>query len=613
MPRVATYGDRKVQTAALPGVRKTAAETDISTGAGLEFARAEKWGAIAHVGQEVAAVGLELTREQIDTRNKEIERADQVKGWEIDNNFSSLEDRLLIGENGAFTKKGKEALGTPETTLEAFDKEASTILQGATTTRQREDASHILMKRRSDLEGKLHQHVFTQMQAYEADVVQARIVNKKNEAAAAFESSLSSADGSRRVHNSLQQAEDMITVAGPRLGQSPEEVQKQIEALRTATHAAVIQQLLAQKQTTKAQVYFDEVKTHITTGDVKASIEKALQVTDVQTRARKAADAILADGGTLTEQLTKARSITDLAGDDPRAQAEATDVREAVERQIEHAADIRKATEAKRKDDLLNVAYLHVDQQKDPDTLPPSTIAELATHMPQLREAYARRIRGEPKVTDDATYFTLRQKAIEEMQGTSPGAFTKLRLIDYRHKLDDGDYERLLNIRDGILTAKPEKVDAALGGFRSNTQILRRTFEESYGIDIDTIAKGSDQYKALSWLEREVSHRLDEMQGPNEKGKRVPATDEQIQATIDNILSTKRTGKGGFWDWYQPTMKRAVDITIKEVPPGDRLVIERSLQKRGITPSDAMILDYYVRGQIRSEQQPLSTPAPAKP
>ena len=46
---VARRANRQVGTAALPGARGTAAETDLSTGVGLERARAEKLGSVASV------------------------------------------------------------------------------------------------------------------------------------------------------------------------------------------------------------------------------------------------------------------------------------------------------------------------------------------------------------------------------------------------------------------------------------------------------------------------------------------------------------------------------------------------------------------------------------
>ena len=88
MPRVELYGARKVATAALPGVRKEAAETNLSTGVGVEAARANKFNTLG----DVAGYGGRLAANAYGTmRQEEVDRADEVAIMAAENKLARWE------------------------------------------------------------------------------------------------------------------------------------------------------------------------------------------------------------------------------------------------------------------------------------------------------------------------------------------------------------------------------------------------------------------------------------------------------------------------------------------------------------------------------------------
>jgi hypothetical protein len=77
--------EREISTAPLPGVRKTAALTAISEGAGVESAKANIGGSIAGLGSTVARMGVgAFAKIQQDARD----RADSVAVLEAERKLS---------------------------------------------------------------------------------------------------------------------------------------------------------------------------------------------------------------------------------------------------------------------------------------------------------------------------------------------------------------------------------------------------------------------------------------------------------------------------------------------------------------------------------------------
>jgi hypothetical protein len=111
VPRVT----RQVETAALPGVRKQAHETELSTGVGLSHAQAQEYealGGLGHVGAQIATHYIKEERQ----------RADETALLAAENRLAKWENARLYDPNaGALTLKGKDSFGLPEAVGSEFD------------------------------------------------------------------------------------------------------------------------------------------------------------------------------------------------------------------------------------------------------------------------------------------------------------------------------------------------------------------------------------------------------------------------------------------------------------------------------------------------------------
>ena len=111
---------RTVQTDALPGVRKSAAETPTSTGAGLAEAQGQTARAVGRLGETVTAIGTQRIAEHEAIARQQ---ADELVQVAYSRQFDQFEQaRLHDPQTGVFsTVKGQAALGLTETVVPEFD------------------------------------------------------------------------------------------------------------------------------------------------------------------------------------------------------------------------------------------------------------------------------------------------------------------------------------------------------------------------------------------------------------------------------------------------------------------------------------------------------------
>jgi hypothetical protein len=576
MPLVGTYGTRKVLTDPYPAARKSAAETPTSEGAGLEEARMQKFEGLARVGEVAAAAGRETYRQARIVRDAEAKRADEIALLDAQNKLDQWENpRLYDPQSGALSVHGKDAMPLPEQIAGEYDQVTGAIAMGLGNDRQKLAFAKVKESRGQQLDLTIRKHVYGEMQRYEGQELQSTITNATNNA-------IANASDPRRVGIELARAVDAIKTHAPRLGLGPEEVAQQVDAVTTKTHVGVIEGLLAQDQTKTAQVYFDETKSAIK-GEALARIEKALSVGKTRSEGQKAADAIVAAGGTLTEQREKARAI-----DDP-------DVRDNVMQRIEHEDAVKEKVQREAEQATLTNAYGIVDRTKSVDGIPPADVVTLANHMPALRAYAIARAKGVPVETDYPTYYGLLSKA-----GDDPAAFVKENLLTYRAKLDDGEFKQLADIQLRIKNGDRAAADKATSAFRTHDQIVKDSLT-NYGID-PTPRDGSPEAKAIAQFRRMLDLRVAAL------GQEHPKNDD-IQRIADDLLSQSNTIPGSWWNIFPggkpffDQTKRVIDYQVSDVPAADRTQIEASLRANGQPVSDAMVLNVYIEHQARRRKK----------
>lgn len=574
MPTVPRYSGRQVATSAIPGARKTAAETQLSTGAGLEQARSEKWGAIGQVGAGLFRVGgvLGLMAEQ------ERERADNVAVLSAENELRAWEQkRLYDPQAGALTVKGKDSFGLPEQVGAEFTQLAGRVEQRMVTRRQRDAFQRVKLNQQAGLDLTLRRHVYGEMQRYEASELESLVVNARDAAIASY-------NDPKIIGMNLARGIEAIEAHAPNLGLGPEQVARQVDALTTSTHAGVIQAMLANDETGAAQVYYEETKSQIK-GDAVGRIEKALAEGKVRKEAQTETQRILGMPGlTLAQQREQAKRI-----DDP-------EVQDAVLQRLEHEATVRDRVEKDQHDATLRSIYDRVDKGVSLETLLASRewAALDGNERNALRIYHQRKVEGLPVKTDDPTYYALMQQAADD-----PQTFVSQNLLNYRHKLGDSEFKSLAGLQLSIKSGDRKAADKELAGFRTKDDLITDALAQ-YKIETRPSEQTPAQKAAIAQLRRMLDARIDTVQA---EGRKV--TNTEIQKTLDAILSQSTTVPGSWWNIFPggkpfyDQQKRLIDLTIDDVPAEDRRQIEQALRRRGRPVSDATILDRYIEGRMR--------------
>lgn len=575
MAVVRRYEGRQQGLAPLPGARRRAAETGESLGANVAREKGRTFEVAAGVVGRVGEVALSERGRII---QEEREHADDVALLDAKNQLDRWEtQRLYDPETGAFTKQGKDALTLPEDVDREYSEVAGEIEKTLSTDRQRAAFAKLRGDKGANLDLSIRRHVLKEMQAYEANELQATVTNSTD-------SAIANALDPRRVQVDLADAVSAIERHGPRLGLGPEQIEKQVADVRTRVHIGVIERLLATDNTRSAEVYFEEAKGQIS-GDAVAKVEKALAEGTLRKQAQEAADKILTKGGTLTEQREAARAI-----EDPK-------LRDEVMQRIEHEDTVRDRVERETAENNSQAAYNAVDQRGRISDIPPAMWSELSGPTRASLRAYARaKAEGIPIQTDYATYYRLMDQA-----GTNPEAFAKLNLMEVRGKLDDVEFKQIVGLQLSVRSGDTKKAEKDLNTYRTTSQIVNATI----GLDPGT-KPSSPEAQAVTRIQTILDRQV--LAAEQLTGKKVPASD--IQGWLDQLLLTQietTKGTGSNWSLFpggtsrDSVTKSLVDIRIADIPKAERTQVEEALRKRGRPVTDATILDLYIANKLRSQ------------
>jgi len=571
---------RQVDTMALPGARLTATENEASSGADLAQAEGRKDQAIAGFGATVEQIGLHLNKQQMAAAAEEKDRADQVAVLNASNQLAMWENqRLYSPQTGALAQRGQAAFDLPEKVGDEYQTLVSSVEAGLGNDRQKEAFQRVKLQRGAQLDLTLRQHVYGEMQKYEAGELQAFVDNSVN-------AGIANASNPQRVGLELGNAEDAIRMHAKNLGMSPDQVQQQIEGVATKMHVGVIDNLLAQDKTKAAQVYFAETKDEIK-GDALARVQKAVEEGGLRKQAQTKSDEIISAGGTITEQLEKAKGIDDAK------------LRDEVEQRLEHNQTVKDRAERETEQKTLKGVYDVLDRTHDVTRIPTSVWANMEPGQRSAARSYAEHLaKGVGVETDFPTYYGLMQQAARD-----PESFATTNLLNYRHKIGDTELKQLTEMQGSIIKGDRAQADKqGLGDFRTHEQLVNDSLN-LYGIDPKEEGKSSPEGKAIAQLRGMLDARVSAL--ANMTGKK--PTNDDIQKTLDQILSTTVDSPGSWWNiWpggkagpWGTDSKRLIDLTIEDVPAADKDQITAALKKKSRPISDATILSVYIDRKAR--------------
>lgn len=559
----------------LRGGERRAAETALSQGAGVEHARIEKLGALGNVADRMAHMGIAVYR---NLREAEVDAANNTAALRASNQLSDWKNKRLYDPNrGALTLKGEAAMPLPEEIAAEFDQVASGIEASLSTPEQRAAFQRMRSQEWQGIDLTVRRHVAGEVQAYRAQELTAHVANSVNAA-------IASALDPKLVQVELTKAVTAIEKNAPALGLGKEAIDQQVRDVTTKTHLGVISQLLAQENDKAATAYFHATRGQIA-GEKLDEVERAIAEGTLRGEGQRRSDAIIAKGKPYKDQLEEARQI-----DDPK-------VRDAVEQRLEHRKQIEDRQVAEQKVEHQRAGYDILDKTADTSKIPAAMWTSYDGGTRSAMESYARAKRkGDPIETDNPTYYKLMQQA-----GDDPATFaTQVNLLEFRHKLDDGDFKQLATLQLSIKSGDRRAGEKEVAEFQTRSQLLDDTLI-NHGID-PKAKFDTPQGKAIAQLRRMVDNRVGLLQAAGKK-----ASNQDIQAEIDSLLSVQTETPGSWWNIFPGgkagpwgvDQKRAIDITVNDISALERTQIEEALRAKNRPVSDATVLDLYIEDKVR--------------
>lgn len=567
MPTVRTL-QRQVEPTGLPSVRRTEATNPIAEGAAVGNAIAGFGETIERIGTKALDMHLSAQlRDQHEAKRKAdtlavIAYQNQLDAWKTEHVYNP--------ETGALTKRGKDAFGLPEQVDEAFHTYANEQALVLSSDEQKIAGARIRAEEGSRLALEVRRHVDREIHTYTAEELQSRV---KNEIEGATRDALEPT----RIGGHIVAGEQAIEELGKQLGYGPEQLEEQKTALRSNIHVGVIDRLLSEQQTTAARAYFAEAKGEIA-GTKLGAVEKAIRAGSVKSEAQKQSDAILAAGGTLTQQREKAKAI-----DDP-------DVRDAVLSYIEHEEVIREAEERDRTESRGRQVYDLLDTGRGIKAIPATVWSQMSGEERRAARSYAEHLaeggRGSIK-TDMATLYSLLT-----LSSTDQDTFLKTNLLGYRNHLSDGDLEQMMRKQAEMRNGKPATEVFASEGLQN--EIINAGLSEmgipSSAADLKDNAFARERVDMFRRAVREAVDR----EFPPSQGKR--PLREDVQRIVDILIAPagkRQTSMFGSTTGFAFEMPQARVTKAQDVPIAERRKIEDALRRNGITITDAKVMDLF--------------------
>lgn len=538
MPRVPSYEPNQVPTQT---ARPNFARNNFDAGPAARTGRA-----LSTVGSTLLDISLQEQRKADDTQLLEGNR--NMSQWEIDN--------LDNPETGALAKKGKDALGLPDTILPAFDKRKSELAAGMNA---RAKARFIALAdgRRQDIERKLFDHIGRQSEALNLAETEA------NESMALTEAAVNWRNPQR-----IETATD-LGWAGRyarmnREGAPPEAIKVAREQWEGKVKGTVLDQMLANRDPLALDFYKQNRAALGTAADDYAKQVDRLQL---QINETAEADRIIDKFGTGPAALAAARNIADPV------------LREGVEGRVDRQGVREERFRAEGERQISALAWSAA--QRVPlggsleDVLSPKQIVQIdrvAGLRAGIDRELQRKLEGTATKTIPATY--------EFLQRLPPDELAKVDLWKYRGQLDAAAWDYFQDLQKKAQDPKKHGEIVTL-------QQQLNTYSELLGIT------GENNNEKRGKFERAATDALNTEQ--TAKGK--PLSYAERQTVLDRLIVEGSIIK----EWAQDPKGRVYELQERadfeqfepKVPANERAKIEDMLRRKGAPVTEEAVVNYY--------------------
>jgi hypothetical protein len=590
MPRVTTYGDRKVATEALPGVRKQAAETFASEG-GLA---AE---AMQGFGTNLARIGMTAYSE---IQRAERERADDIQNLRTLQAFDALDHQLLHApDTGILHKKGQAVMEGRDGTLESFDEQAGMIGNNLKSDNQRLFYERLKVERRTSMRNRIDDYGSSELDRVEQTEFQATLESSANRAIhnVLLPGGGLMPHGEAIVAGQLQTIDALIARHGVRVGMGAEAQAELAAKTRSAVHVGIIENLVAAGRDQDAKAYFEEVEnkdTHQIDAEQLARVRSLVEEGSVLGQGQRAADQILQTTKSLPEAREAAKKL-----DKPK-------VRQEAEQRIEHEYGVREKI-ARDEHEAMTQRGLNLAVQGGTiRAIPPHEWRDYKVGERESIENYLeQKAKGITTKTDENTDYFLNDLARSE-DPKKRELFSNISLMKMRHLLSTSDFEKFQKLQEGM------RKDALDQGAEAHKRLVHESARDKIvdealrGMRLDPtpVEPGSKNYneentRRVGAFRRAVREAISRLEAdPNRKFPQ--ATDEEVQSIVDQLRTPtgeRVTKKGYIWDStaqaYAFETAQAQAAAVQDIPVAERRRIEEALRETGKPITDQAILRWF--------------------
>lgn len=574
MPKVQTYGGRKVRTAPVPGARRQAHETFESQG--------------GQVGQALAGVGAGVARFAINTYSQikqlEADRAVQVENLTTLRRLEEEDQRLLHDpEQGILTKRGLAVHEGMTGALEDYDKRVGEIATGLKTDRGRLFYEQQKIQRRAGNVRSISMHGERELTQYEARETESTL-------AALVNGAIADPTDLARIAQNITAAEAIIDTHGARIGLGPEARTEAKGKIRTQIHVGAVDRFLALENDVAAREYYEEVEKQITDEAAKTRLTKALEEGSLRGQSQREADQILGTSTTLAEAMKQVKAITD-----PK-------LRDAVQSRVEHEFTVRDRQQREAHEAMtlrgLNIGERTGDWRKIP-------VAEWQQYTVGERGAIQnyleQKAQGLTVKTNPHVYTHLSTLALSPDPALRK-AFVQANPAEWIDQLSPADYKHFVDLQGKIRAGDVEAAEKLLVNVQQQTRMVD---EALVGMGLDPTPPQPGQRTADPVASERVGtfrRAVREAVTRHEQRTQKPATDAEVQSIVDQLRT--KTGKrvvkdSPLWpgattvDAYAFETAQARVENVVDVPASERRLIEAALRKRGKPMTDRTIVELF--------------------
>ena len=544
MPSVPRYNQRQVQESVGPLVRQN------------PNAPREAFGISDQPQRMVGALS--------DFAQKAKNDADQVVITDIQSKLSSFRTTAEWDPNtGYYNKRGKDAIDSVNGTLEAFDKKVSE-LEGTLTPSQVNIFKRVAANERSQMFNGFQKHLSSQIKQYDDETTKSLI---KNEA----ESAISNFQDPDSVGYSLQKIEGAIFLSGQRNGAPPEAIKLQIEGARSQVHSGIISRYLNQGNDREAKAYFEQHKDSLTGTDT-AKLEKDLEVGSLRGESQRLSDQIFSQSSTLGQALEKARAI-----EDPQLRDETT---RRVQQNFQMKDAIERDNQEKRS---ISISNLLDQNQGDVNKIPPAQWNQMSAAEKSSWRSYGNSVsKGQEPTTNWSVYSKLKSMDANE--------FNQVDIVGtYRNELGNTELKELINLQNGSRNGD-SKARKELDGFVSDQKIVDQV---AFDAGLNAKAKSGEAKKKYDRFVEAVNKEVTAIQQETKK----KLLGEEVRNVAKRMAFEGITEEGLLFD----TTKRVSDMTIDEVPNGDRKKIIEALKAKKQPVTEQSIIFWYLQKNSKAK------------